>query len=84
MAPAYIWPGSVSQEYVQLVHERRPQTLVILADYCVKLKKINACWYLRGVGENLFAAIDEELGDQWKPWIQWAMSYPSEMTQLLL
>ncbi|KAF2249380.1 hypothetical protein BU26DRAFT_317700 [Trematosphaeria pertusa] len=76
-AMAYIWPGSVSHDFVNLLHSRRPEALVILAHYCVLLKQLNWCWYLRGVGDAMLGAIDHELGDRWRHWITWALDYPT-------
>jgi hypothetical protein len=75
-AAVYVWPGSVSAEFVQLISERRPEALVIMAYYCVLLKKANSCWYLKGVGSSMMSAIKQELGDEWKLWISWAVSHP--------
>ncbi|KAF2174918.1 hypothetical protein K469DRAFT_680710 [Zopfia rhizophila CBS 207.26] len=75
-AVVYIWPGSISQQFLQLMHQRRPEALVILAHYCVLLKKVDSCWYLKGVGNDLLAAIEHELGDEWRPWIAWALAQP--------
>ena len=72
----YIWPGTVSQEFVELMYERKPEALIILAHYCVLLKKMNGCWYMEGLGENLLSAISEALSLDWRPWIEWAIEQP--------
>jgi hypothetical protein len=72
----HVWPGTVSQEFVRLMGEHRPEALVILAHYCVLLKKVNSCWWLEGVGERLLMAIDRELGLDWRQWIEWPLEHP--------
>ncbi len=72
----YFWPGTVSQEYIELVYDRRPEALVILAHYCVLLKQIHWIWYLKDVGLNMLAAIQRELDAKWRPWIQWPLDQP--------
>ena len=72
----FIWPSELSEEFLQLMYDRRPEALIILAHYCVLLKKINSCWYLKGLGENLLKSIREALTPEWWPWIQWATDYP--------
>ncbi|KAH9207170.1 hypothetical protein DL95DRAFT_483984 [Leptodontidium sp. 2 PMI_412] len=76
MSAVYFWPGMVSQEYMKLVYERRPEALVVLAHYCVLLKQADWVWFLKGVGVKLLNAIEEELDTEWKPWIQWALDQP--------
>ena len=76
MVSVHVWPGTVSQRFIELVHERRTEALVILAHYCVLLKKVNSCWWLEGVGCRLLTAIERELGVEWRPWIEWALAYP--------
>lgn len=68
-----IWPGSISSDYVILLHQRRPEALVILAHYCTLLKKVNSYWYLKGLGQKLLTEISRTLEPQWQPWIAWAV-----------
>jgi hypothetical protein len=71
----HIWPGSVRQDFVQLIHERYPRALAVLVHYCVLLKRNDHVWYLRGVGEGLLDNIWEALGVEWMSWIQWAIEF---------
>lgn len=71
-----VWPGSISQDFMELIYERNPRALVILAHYCVLLKKVDHVWYLRGLGQGLLENIWEALGEEWRPWIQWPMDQP--------
>lgn len=73
----YIWPGSVSQNFVELIYERDPRALVLLAHYCVSLKRSNHVWHLRGLGTGLLENIWDVLGKEWRPWIQWAIDEPA-------
>lgn len=82
-AAIFAWPGRVSNEYLKLVSDRRPQALVILAHYAVLVKKSNLVWYLGNAGEKLLEAINRELDDEWKPYIKWAMEVPSQRTRQL-
>jgi hypothetical protein len=76
MIALHVWPGTVPQRFTELMDERRSEALVILAHYCVLLKQVNSCWWLKGVGDRLLAAIDGELGLEWRPWIVWALEHP--------
>ena len=73
---AHMWPGSITQDFLELIYEKYPRALVILAYYCVLLKRNNHLWYLKGLGTGLLGSIWEELGEEWRPWIQWAMGQP--------
>lgn len=66
-----VWPGCIGQDFVELIYERDPRALVILAHYCVLLKRNNHSWYLRGVGQGLLENIGQALGEEWQPWLQW-------------
>lgn len=72
----HMWAGSVSQEYVELLYAKDPRALVLLAHYCVLLKKNDKIWYLRGLGPGLLENIRLALGEEWQPWIQWALDQP--------
>ncbi len=76
MEAMYIWPCAVSRAYVELVHRRRPEALVILAHYCVIVKKCNSHWNFRGIGAALLVSIEKELGAKWRPYIEWALQQP--------
>jgi len=76
MIAIHVWPGNVSQRFVELIQERRPEALVILAHFCVLLKKVDSCWWLAGVGSRMLTAIDEALGVEWRPWIEWPLNHP--------
>ncbi|KUJ18497.1 uncharacterized protein LY89DRAFT_780563 [Mollisia scopiformis] len=78
VSAAWIWPGTISQHYMELLNRRKPEALVVLAYYCVQLKRINSCWYFEGVGQNMLEAIDEQLSEEWKPCIEWALRQPVE------
>jgi len=76
----FIWPGAVSQEFVDLLFERRPEALVLLAYFCVLLKRINSYWYFEGLGVGLLERVGEGLdswGEGWREWIAWAEREPT-------
>jgi hypothetical protein len=70
-----VWPGNISQDFLELIYERDPRALVILAHYCVLLKKNDHVWYLRGLGRGLLENIRQALGEEWRPWIQWPIEH---------
>jgi hypothetical protein len=75
-AGVHIWPGIVSQRYLDLLYDRVPEALVLLAYYCVLLKRADSHWHYRGVGVAMLEAVEEELSGEWLEWIQWAKDQP--------
>ena len=51
--------------------DRKPHALVILAYYCVLLKKIDHYWWIGNWGVTLLARIYELLDAEHRIWIQW-------------
>lgn len=64
------WPVRVEAEYVDLLHERHPGALVLLAYYCIILKKLEKWWYFEGRAVKLISSIMEVLDERWHPSIQ--------------
>ncbi|CZR64537.1 uncharacterized protein PAC_14435 [Phialocephala subalpina] len=71
------WPGVVPAGYLKLLHRQHPIALIILAHYCVLIKKIERVWYLRGLGQNLLSSIHEVISPEWRPWLEWPIKQPS-------
>ncbi|KAH6713746.1 hypothetical protein BKA61DRAFT_689000 [Leptodontidium sp. MPI-SDFR-AT-0119] len=70
---AHMWPGSVNQDFIELIYERDERALVLLAHYCVLLKRVDHVWYLKGLGEGLLRNIWGVLGREGRSWIGWAV-----------
>ena len=71
---AYSWPVEVPQRYITLVHERKPEALVVMAHYCVMLKMIDSFWYVRGNALRVLDQCRKNLSDKWLPHIDWPLS----------
>jgi hypothetical protein len=71
-----VWPGSISQEFMEMIYERDPKALIILAHYCILLKQNDHIWYVKGLGAGLLANIWLALPEEWQPWIKWPMEQP--------
>ena len=68
---AYTWPGRVSRAYVELLDQRKPEALVVLAHYCAFLRKAETSWFMRHHSARLFRSIYYSLGEGWRHWIDW-------------
>jgi hypothetical protein len=55
-----------------MVEERCPQALVIVAVYCVLLKRTGQVWWIKGKAEDLLRVVKSELVRQeWDEWLAW-------------
>ncbi|KAL8840130.1 MAG: hypothetical protein Q9170_001478 [Blastenia crenularia] len=68
---AFTWPVEVPDKFVELLHARNPEALVILAHYCVVLHHLDNYWWMKGWGAHLLENIYDELSQPWRDWIQW-------------
>ncbi|KAL3417208.1 C6 zinc finger domain-containing protein [Phlyctema vagabunda] len=67
------WIILIPDSFCFMVEERYPQALVLIAVYCVLLKKIDHLWWIKGKAANLLAAVEKRLPPGWEPWLAWAM-----------
>jgi hypothetical protein len=65
-----MWPVKVSDTFVRLLGEHRPPALAIMAHYCLLLKRCHSCWYMEHRAYDLFAAIHQNLAEEWMPCIE--------------
>ncbi|KAI1940738.1 hypothetical protein LOZ57_005881 [Ophidiomyces ophidiicola] len=65
------WPVVVPDAYLAHLKARRPMALVILAHYCVILRRLDACWWSQGWSGQLLEAIFRSLDVAWRPLLQW-------------
>ncbi|KAJ3570340.1 hypothetical protein NPX13_g5758 [Xylaria arbuscula] len=71
----FAWPVRISTEYVQLLRERLPEALVIMAYWAVLLHYERDYWVFGQAGQFLIAAISNYLGSAWDKW----MALPNEI-----
>ena len=70
-AATMAWMMLIPVEFVQMTEERVPEALLILAHYCVLLKRMEYLWWVKGRAHNLLQTIRNSLGDEWERWLQW-------------
>ncbi len=69
-ASTSIWPVTISDTFIRLLTEKRPPALIIMAYYCVLLKKVDSNWYTEGRGLNLLEGVQQSLGQDWMIYIE--------------
>ncbi|KAE9380669.1 hypothetical protein N431DRAFT_498493 [Stipitochalara longipes BDJ] len=65
------WITMIPDEFVQLIEERVSEAILILAHYCVLLKRLEYMWRVKGKAESLLKAIIDEVGEGWDRWLKW-------------
>ncbi len=65
------WPVRVPKDYINLVAQRRPEALAILAYYSVLLHRARDYWVVGDAGEFLIRSITDYLGAYWADWLEW-------------
>ncbi|KAI9745400.1 MAG: hypothetical protein M1818_000934 [Claussenomyces sp. TS43310] len=63
------WPITISAEYTELLHERKPEALVVMAYFSILLHGRRAFWAVGDAGRFLLTAIEEYLGEEWVEWL---------------
>ena len=67
-----LWTTIVPARFCEMVEERCPQALLIVAVYCVLLKRTGQVWWIKGKAEDLLRAVKRELGsEEWNEWLEW-------------
>lgn len=72
------WPIIIPDVYIQMISQRNPHALVLLAHYTVLLKRNEERWWIKNKAEELLQKIVLELqrlpdAQQWMEWIQWPL-----------
>jgi hypothetical protein len=66
-----IWIHFISDRYIELLSERQPGSLIILAHYAVLLHRSAHYWYLEGVAEQLLSIANAFVPKEWISWLDW-------------
>jgi len=62
------WPALISESFIQLIEQRRPEGLIILAHYAAMLA-CSGFWVFASSGEALERLIARHLGSFWADWL---------------
>ncbi|KZL64203.1 c6 finger domain-containing protein [Colletotrichum incanum] len=65
------WPVRISQDYIELLQQRRPEALIILSYYAVLLHWAKDYWAVGNSGSFLIEAVSRHLGSYWADWLEW-------------
>lgn len=65
-----LWPMRVESEFMTLLYDRHPGALILLAYYCMILKKMERYWYFEGGAVKLMLSILSVLEERWHCFIR--------------
>jgi hypothetical protein len=64
------WPITITDEFTQLLQDRKPEALVILAYFSMLLNDRKSFWAVGEAGRDLLSAVEEYLGESWAEWLE--------------
>lgn len=70
----FAWPVTLSSEFIDILEQRRPEALIILAHYAAILHNRRHSWVVNGAGRHLLRHINGHLGKRWENWLEWPNS----------
>ena len=76
-----VWPMYMSQEYIQLLTQRHPAALVLLAHYCLLLERLEPHWYFDGRAARLLESIMQRLDSKWQRRIRWSRAAMEDISR---
>ena len=69
----YNWVECIPNTYLEALSELQSGALVVLAHWCILLKRAETKWYLRGSAENIMSIIAGVLDEEWRTQIAWPL-----------
>ncbi|KAL2816186.1 hypothetical protein BDW59DRAFT_153409 [Aspergillus cavernicola] len=67
------WPILVKLEFSDLLEQRRPEALVILAHYAVLLHRYRDSWLFGDSGRFIIEEVTRYLGSEFEEWLEWPL-----------
>jgi hypothetical protein len=68
------WTTIIPRRFCEMVEEKCPQALLLVAVYCILLKRLDEFWWIRGKAESLMEAVKRELPvGVWDSWLEWPL-----------
>jgi hypothetical protein len=74
---SFVWPVNLPPKFAELLSEKQPEALVILAHYCVLIQwsETQDNWFIDGWGRYILKTIQDSVPDNWSEHLKW----PEEM-----
>lgn len=65
------WLEKIPRTFLDLLGDRQPKALILLAHLACLLKRAEHFWYMKGAGERIVNTVIDSLSQEWINWIQW-------------
>lgn len=78
----FAWPITISPEFTELLLQKKPEALAVLAHYAVLLHWRRDLWIINDGGIFLINSIVRHLGSYWEPWLALPISILQEMDSI--
>ena len=72
-ADVFIWLMRVSDDYLHLLRQRKPEAMVIFSYFCVITYELEWAWWMQGLSIHLMRGIYFALDDEYRGWLKWPM-----------
>ncbi|KAL1963330.1 hypothetical protein VTN77DRAFT_8451 [Rasamsonia byssochlamydoides] len=69
----FVWLLQVSDEFIALLRESKPVSLVIFAYFCVVIRRLEYAWWLAGCSAHTMSGLYQLLDNKYRAWLQWPM-----------
>ncbi|GKT60619.1 C6 finger domain-containing protein [Colletotrichum tofieldiae] len=82
----FSWSLLVSEDFTEMLAERSPEAIAVLAHYAAVLHMARDLWQIGDSGTYLLNAICQYLGADWEDWLAWPRSvvFPEASDHLML
>lgn len=67
------WLYRLPEEMVNLLEQKEPHALVLLAYWAVMLLYMESAWFMEGWAEHVLLGISASLGPEFRPWVEWPL-----------
>lgn len=68
------WIYRQPEQFIGLLEEKEPLSLIVLAYWCILLKFMRSSWLMIAWDRHVIAGIRESLGIDFREWIEWPVS----------
>ncbi|RVX71555.1 hypothetical protein B0A52_05127 [Exophiala mesophila] len=73
---SFVWPLGLSPKFLELLGEKQPEAVIILAHYCVLIywseeQNGQATWFIDGWANYMLETIEETVSGEWLKHLQW-------------
>lgn len=74
---SFVWPLNLPPKFLDLLSEKRPQAMIVLAHYCVLVfwGETTDSWFMGGWGRYMLETIKDSVPEAWQNHLKW----PDEM-----